>query len=158
MCGCTAWSLSFFVSNKDKRISKLISCLTKTPRVPWVTSPVHKGEGRGRHSSIFFSFSRPQTPCCQCNQSCLPTRLGCKYMFVNFSTRAYLQHIKLRSIMMSIISAPTLSKWSTHGRLGTKPSAFFPNRQRFTAEALPCQETTSLRYTYHGIETGKELV
>ena len=41
-----------------------------------------------------------------------------------------------------------------------KPSTFFPNRHRFTAGTLPCQETPSLRYkyTYHGLETGKELV
>ena len=57
-------------------LRELAICLTKTPRGPRVQTLVHKGEGRGPHSSIFgrqlhhtfFSFSHLQTPHGQCNR------------------------------------------------------------------------------------------
>ena len=61
--------LSLCQTRINKRISKLIICLMKTPRdhgfrhrFTRVKDAVHTS------SSIIFSFSRPQTPRDQCNQ------------------------------------------------------------------------------------------
>ena len=94
----TARSLvSIWERSNDKKFSQgtglVIVCLTKTPRGPRIQSlvtrvndAVHTLRFLAGNSSTFFPFSRPQTPHCQCNRSCLRRRLTENIALLTFFT------------------------------------------------------------------------